>query len=175
MTMIDNGVQGAKRQAIKNDPMLQIIIRVAEKYPDDHLATKHAREFQQIIESHKDSIDLLNQVFEYYWVNNAKRVVKKPMTRAEKAAKSAQIKARLERKRFEVELGVQAEAQKMFLDMAMPNGKALRDCTGRELKEMEPKISKTLKFLVRTIKPTQSVGSVYNSNQALLAAAKVSK
>lgn len=174
MTMIDNGVQGAKRQAVKNDPLLQIVVDIIAKNPKkDHLSTKLAREFQAQVERHKDSIDLTNRVFEYFYVNTAHRVTKKPPTAEERAARKAQTASRVDRHRRQITMKIEAKAKSMFLDMVMPNNKSLRECTGSELRVMEPKLAKTMKFLVDTIKPRQTVGSVYATNKELLAAAKV--
>lgn len=177
MSMIDNGVQGAKRQASKRDPLLKIAHEIldplSKREKESGRAAKYARRFQEAVAKHPDSIELTNMVFEYMWVILYNRATKKAPTAAERAASRAATARRIESHKQSIRLKIEAKAGEMVLDMVMPNGKALRECTGSDLKVMAPKIDKALTFLVRTLKPRQTVGSVYATNEELLAAAKV--
>lgn len=178
MTIIDDGVQGAKRQSMKNDPLLKVVRGVIDSIPakekDNMRHTKYARRFQDAIEKHPDSIDLTNSIFEYMWVRLVNRATKKPMTAVEKKEARAESLARVERNARVIDMGIQARAQKMFLGMTMPNGKELGACSFKEVRVMYPNTNKTMRFLVNSpAKDRQIVGEVYKTNEELLAAAKV--
>lgn len=174
MTMPDDGIQGAKRLAMNNDVLLNIVLSVIEGRPRnaDPYSSQLARRFQEEIENHPDTVDLTSQIFEYFYVNNARRALREKPTKAEREAARERSDARVLAKQREMDNRTDARAHKMFLDMLMPNGKTLRDCTGNDLRKMEPRIAKTMKHLAKTLKPRQKVGDVYTTNEELLAAAK---
>jgi hypothetical protein len=59
-----------------------------------------------------------------------------------------------------VERVIEQKAQIILLDWILPNGKALRDCTGRECKQMSSKMGTWLGKIAERVKPTELVGKV---------------
>ena len=59
-----------------------------------------------------------------------------------------------------MEKAIEAKAQIILLDLVLPNGKALRDCTGRDCKQMSGKMGGWLQKIAERVKPTQFVGDV---------------
>ena len=57
-----------------------------------------------------------------------------------------------------VSSAIKAKAM-VLLDLVMTNGKALRDCTGKDLRQM-PKMDGLVQRLIERVKPTQKVGDV---------------
>ena len=67
--------------------------------------------------------------------------------------KAAELKQR-------VEQVIEKKAQIILLDWILPNGKALRDCTGRDCLKMSNKVGTWLRKVSDHVKPTELVGSV---------------
>lgn len=174
MSMIDHGTQGAKRQAMTHDPLLKIARDVLEnvKPGDEPRGLQYARMFQDAINEHEDSADLTESVFAYMWAILVNRATKEAPSPEEREAGKIARKNRVEAAKRVITQNIDARAHQMFLDMMMPNGKALRECTGNDLRKMEPRIAKTMKHLAKTLKPRQKVGDIYTTNEELLAAAK---
>lgn len=51
-----------------------------------------------------------------------------------------------------------AQVQIMLLDLELPNGKALRDCTGSECRKLSRRMSPWLKKVADAVRPRQKVG-----------------
>lgn len=59
-----------------------------------------------------------------------------------------------------VDQAVEKKAEIMLLSWVLPNGKALRDCTGRECRQMSGRVGGWLRKVSDRVKPTQIVGNV---------------
>jgi len=86
-------------------------------------------------------------------------------TRAElkkKAQETIEKKAVALRQRMTTVIEEKAEekAQLILLDWILPNGKPLRDCTGRECRQMSGRVGGWLRKISDRIKPTDLVGKV---------------
>jgi hypothetical protein len=89
------------------------------------------------------------------------RVAKRYATRAERQAareqKAEQLKARAAQT---IETKAEEKAQIILLDLVLPNGKPLRDCTGRECKEMSGTVGAWLQRIGKRVKAAEVVGNV---------------
>jgi hypothetical protein len=100
-----------------------------------------------------------------YWLDNNYRALladypepEKDLTpRAERKAEKGRIAAAMKQK---VEQAIEQKAQIILLDWVLPNGKALRDCTGRDCRQMSGTVGTWLRKIADRIKPTELVGSV---------------
>lgn len=75
------------------------------------------------------------------------------------AAKAEKERATAEMKQ-KVEEVIKQKAQIILLDWVLPNGKALRDCTGRECRQMSRMVGTWLQKVADRLKPAELVGSV---------------
>lgn len=101
-----------------------------------------------------------------YWLDNNYRTLladypepeKGDITpRAERKAEKEKTAAAMKGK---VEEAIKQKAQLILLDWVLPNGKALRDCTGRDCRQMSRTVGTWLQKVADRVKPTETVGSV---------------
>jgi hypothetical protein len=107
-------------------------------------------------------------VYEYWFTNNynsmladypetdeeiGKRETSKQTAQAVKEKVAAELKQKVQK-------AIEQKAQIILLDWVLPNGKALRDCTGSECKQMSGKMGTWLQKIAQRVKPTQLVGAV---------------
>jgi hypothetical protein len=104
-----------------------------------------------------------------YWLDNNYRSLladypepdKEVTSRAERKqaaqAEKEKIAAELKQK---VEKAIEQKAQIILLDWVLPNGKALRDCTGRDCRQMSRTVGTWLQKVADRVKPSELVGSV---------------
>jgi hypothetical protein len=78
---------------------------------------------------------------------------KREKRKAEKEKTTAAMKAK-------VEEAIKQKAQIILLDWVLPNDKALRDCTGRECRQMSRTVGTWLQKIADRVKPTEIVGNV---------------
>lgn len=171
MTIIDNGVQGNKRQSTKPNPM-PIVISIVEdqRKGTDLFGSKLAREFRDRVESDPNSEELIDIVWEYYWANAVQRCTKEAPTLEQRNAKRTARAAAVERVKAEVRSKIDAKAKRMYLEMLMPNGKQLRDCTREQLASMEPERVTIMQGLLKRLKPRQKPSALFATNEELVAA-----
>ena len=70
----------------------------------------------------------------------------------------AKVKAKVRAKIVE-------KAQMILLDMKLPNGKALRDCTGADCAKLGPAMGEWLSNISGEVKPRQKVGDVLSEER----------
>lgn len=100
-----------------------------------------------------------------YWLDNNYRsmladypepgeeIAQRVKRQAEREKTTAVLKERVEKT-------IEAKAQIMLLDWVLPNGKPLRDCTGRDCKQMSGMVGGWLQKIAQRVKPTQKVGDI---------------
>jgi hypothetical protein len=123
------GTTGAKRTSWEHYNPRDLLLRLVRDYPnaDDKTLARHLRDCVL-----GDDQEYLLPIL-LYFVRNNKRALEEPETRVrrmhvrdtEKHTRVAQIRNRLTEH-------VREEAERILLDLEMPNGKPLRDCTGRD-------------------------------------------
>lgn len=173
MSILDEGVQSAKRQTIKLDPLLQLCQKVWEDRPrgiDDPLGPKMVARFREAVEEDPEYETFLAVIYDGAWARMYARISKTPPTQAEKAAAQKDRVARVERMKLEISNKLDAKVQMMFLDMVMANGKTLRACTRGELVKLKPKQDKVIAGILRTLKKSSDVvGERFKTNDELAA------
>lgn len=123
MTSLDTGTYGAKVQSWKRANPRDLLKRLIEEQPRADKETLF-KAFRDQVRG-DDGEDFLDSIIEYWFANNYHSLTERPSPAPSKAAKRARVE--------EIKATIKARAAKMILlDMVLPNGKPLRDCTGRE-------------------------------------------
>jgi hypothetical protein len=155
MTSLDLGVIGAKRQSWKTNPQ-ELLRRIMEQNPTASRS--------DIFNEFKTALDkrpaCLEGVIEYWFSNYFRRldgVNPKERDRLRDKEKD-RLGSALDGKLKEY-------AGIVLLEMLMPNGKKLRDCTGAECKELSSKIGAWLLRVSKQVKPDALVGDVLTEKQ----------
>lgn len=159
------GKLGATRQSWnRNSPreVLKALINTHPRESESELLRIFTDEIRQN-EGHVDAI------IEYWFTNNLRSMRRAEPSvdlvrarAAERQAKITELKQVVERV---IEHKAEAKAQIKMLALIMPNGKALKDCTGRDCKELSVKVGPWLAALGKQIKPTQVVGAALTETQ----------
>lgn len=101
---------------------------------------------------------VIREALRLFAFHKSNAVFRKRHDRVARGATLKQLKVRLADQ-------VEERAKTLLLDMAMPNGKQLRDCTGADCERMSQTVSPWLARLARRVRPRQHVGSVFNEEQ----------
>ena len=148
MTMVDAGIYGAKRQTWKKNPR-ELLKQLIDKLGPDEEAVRE--KFAAKVQNDPDCID---PIIDYWFANNYRSIVhlNRPVDFGRQRAESqtvltsAAVKAIKDR-----------ATQMVLLDMTiLPNGKPLRDCTGKDC----AKAGGWLGRIAAKIKPGDIVGAV---------------
>ena len=142
------GITGAKRTSWEHYNPRDIILRLFREYPaaDDKVIARHLRDA------------VLGDEPEYllpcllHVVTNIRAAHERPSRKRQTATSAehiAQVKGRVADR-------VREEAEKMLLDLEMPNGKPLRDCTGSDC----ARFGGWFKRLADKVGPRKLVGNV---------------
>lgn len=147
MTNIDTGTYGAKRQSYRKASPRDLLKRVMEEN-----ARANEQKLQKIFaDSVRQDEDYIDAIIEYWFANNYRSLVHKPpqATQAVKAERAARVEV--------VKKTIKAAATRMvLLEMILPNGKPLKDCTGKDC----AKAGGWLAAIAGKVKPAQKVGLV---------------
>jgi hypothetical protein len=151
---IDIGSYGAKRQSTRRASPRDILLTLLKQHPAGSERVLLGLFTEKVIERR----DYLDVIIEYWFTNNYRSLFKKTMSPDEQAKRAEEFRI----KREEVKAEIKRRATRMvLLDLAMPNGKALRDCTGRDCKKAGGWFTK----LAKMIKPDDVVGKVLSETQ----------
>lgn len=124
MTHLDTGTLGAKVQSWRKDNPRSLLKRMMEESPRAS-KEKILREFSDYVRS-EAGVDYLDTIIEYWFSNNWHSLAEKPESLlariAERKTKTESLKETIKKR----------AVQMVLLDLTMPNGKALRYCTGRD-------------------------------------------
>lgn len=156
MTHIDPGVYGAKRATWRSTNPRELLSRIIAAGGDD--ATWRALFWDEIADSnngHKDpQWDQLFAIAQY-WLDLNIRAVAPRSARTSAASKpAAEIKEQIVKR-------IEQEAKLILLDLMMPNGKTLGQCTGQDCRRMGGWVLKIAKAV-----PTKSkVSDVLSETQ----------
>jgi hypothetical protein len=167
MTNIDVGYLGAKVQSWRRVSPRELLKRQLEENPR-MTRQESFKLFLDDIRGLDDAEDYFAVMAEYWHTNNYNSLVAPP-TPQEKAEQAVKRKQARSKAKADVKKIIRRKAELMLLDMVMPNGKELSECTGRECLRFGPKLGKFLTKLGETLQPRQKVGEVYRTNDELLA------
>ncbi|GEM_PF-5131432 len=160
MTSLDTGVYGAKVQSWRRSNPRDLLKRLIEENPGADKATIH-KTFRDEVRG-EDGEEYLDSVIEYWFSNNYHSLVD-PAPRRERPA--AQKTDRVAEIREKVKTRIRQEAQIILLDMVLPNGKPLRECTGTECSQLGTKVGAWLTKIAGKVKPSEVVGDVLDEAQ----------
>lgn len=151
MNLQEIGTTGAKRQSFRTPSPRELLRNLIEALPaasEDILL----RRFTDIA---MGDDDLIMVILEYWFTNNLRSLKTRPINIA--SSKLAE-QARAETMRQRIDETINQRARVILLTMVMPNGKMLRDCSGRECSALSKKIGPWLKAIAAKIGPTRLVG-----------------
>lgn len=162
-----NNQKGATRQTRRRPVLRPVLKEMMDKVDDPH-----TNEDRELIK--KQFLQFMNSAageayretaFSYWFDNNYRSLLtdypeseSEQMERKE-TAKNVREKTAAELKQ-RVEKAIEQKAQIILLDWVLPNGKALRDCTGRDCKQMSGQVGGWLRKISDRVKPTELVGKV---------------
>ncbi|MUO30825.1 MULTISPECIES: hypothetical protein [Rhizobium/Agrobacterium group] len=155
--MLDAGTYGAKVQSWKRYNPRELLIRVM----DDHAGADK----QAILSALRDALllddgpDYLDAIIEYWFSNNYNSIVTRPSLTVERKT-TVSLKARADTLKAKVKAKIIEEAKMILMDMIMPNGKPLRDCTARDCEAA----GGWLQSLASLVPPDEKVGSALTEN-----------
>jgi hypothetical protein len=131
-TQIDTGITGAKRQSWRKANPRDILKRLLDA--DTELSEDEARNecWEKI---HKDE-GLLRSVYDYWFDNNYRSLVKPAPTPGAAQRRKAAVDAIAQNIGAQIEQKIEARVKIALLDMTLPTGKALRHSTREELTEL---------------------------------------
>lgn len=153
MTHVDVGVTGAKRQSFDRTNPRDLLIRVIEENPGAGEAG-WLRLFNDAVDNHEDS-GAYDKVMRGYWFANNVRSLS-PVRKLSPQKRRARAMARTT-----AVAAIKERIISISLDFIMPNGKALRDNTGKDCAQVGGLCAK----LVKRVKPNEKVGSVLSEAQ----------
>jgi type I site-specific restriction endonuclease len=134
MVHMDLGTTGAKRQSWRKDNPRELLKRLVEENPQaDNEELFH--KFRVALA--KGSDELNESVERYYFDNNIRSLMEKPLVTKQKREQMEREREKIaERIEKKIEEKIDEAATRKLLDAIMPNEKPLRDCTGSECKQM---------------------------------------
>jgi hypothetical protein len=153
MTYLDTGVQGAKRQSMHTTSPRSLLLKLIEENP----SMDEKELLDQYTKAVRDNYTYLDPIVEYWFANNYHSLMRQrqtPETREEKTARAIAVE--------NVKETIKQRATRMvLLDLVQPNGKALRDCTGKDC----TKFGGWLANIAKKVKPTEKVGDVLSESE----------
>jgi hypothetical protein len=174
MTMTEiypNTQRGATRQTRRRPALRPVLKEMMDAVDDPHSPEDRATIKAQFLQFMHSSAGNPHRETAYsYWLDNNYRALladypepnqdDTPSPEERKQTAQAEKRKIEEELKQKVESAIKQKAQIILLDMVLPNGKALRDCTGRECKQMGGKMGTWLGKIAERVKPTELVGSV---------------
>ena len=158
MTMVDTGTTGAKRQSWHAANPRDLLKQLVERHPN----WNKERLLREFTDNVVDNRKYMDAIIEYWFANNYHSLVERPpQPSAHKARKERSVGALT----MEIEAAVERKAEIKLLEMIMPNGKPLRDCTGGECIKLSSKIGGWLLRISKRVSKNQTVGEALNETQ----------
>jgi len=161
MTFIDTGVRGATGQSWRGANPRDLLRRVI----DDNPGSDRVSLFRLFVDKLKeeDDGDHMETIIEYWFANNYHSLIAARSGAA--ANQSGRAAATAERDRWvagtteKLRERIAEEASIVLLDMLMPNGKHLAECTGEECAALASQLGNWLRKVARRVKPEETVGA----------------
>jgi hypothetical protein len=159
------GKQGAKRQSTFASNPRDVLNRLMDKYPN-----KTERELRPKVKAHiLDNPDYVSAIFEYWYANNYNSLrderrernvspVERQQKTEQKAAMAAEKVVRMEKTKQQFKARA---VEFVLLDLMMPNGKVLGDCTGADC----AKAGGWLTAIAERIRPDDIVSRMLSEDQ----------
>jgi hypothetical protein len=174
MTLLEVGRTGASKQSWRHGPR-ELLKSLMDEAKDPHEGKALFKDFLPLIlpaavreafESEAEERRLVN-IIEYWFTNNHNYLCalyprpgdEKRQSEAKKvrAAKQETIREAVREK-------IKEQAELILLDWIMPNGKAIGDCTGNEVRQFGRKVTPWIAKIVARVKPTEIVRDVLSED-----------
>lgn len=159
MSMVQEaaGVQGAKRQSWRHANPRDLLINIVAK----HKGADRDYLFEEFYRAAVDNVDIIGSIIEYWFANNYHSLTKQIASDNAKTRSAARVGKMQE----ELKENIKQTAAIMLLDLMMPNGKTLRDCTGKECQSLSKKTGSWLAKIAQKIPATKKVGECLSEIQ----------
>lgn len=153
-----SGVRGAKVQTWKATNPRQLLKRIIEENPgSDRVALLHI--FRDTMWREDEAEDYVDVIVEYWFANNYHSLVG-PQPVADRVGTRRRTADMAERISERLTAKIAEEAKIALLEMVLPNGKQLRQCSGAECKAMAPRIGGWLSRVAGKVGSKKLVGDV---------------
>lgn len=164
MTHIDTGIYGAKVQSWAAKNPRDVLKRLIDDNPDSDKGTVFNLFLDEV--RSEDAEEYLVVVIEYWFANNYNSLAQTPdHKRIMSKELFAERQARVEAVKSKIKSSIQKQAQILLLDMMMPNGKTLGECTGRECTGLGNKVGGWLACVAAELKADERVVDVLSEDQ----------
>jgi hypothetical protein len=176
MSLLEVGKTGASKQSWRSPGARSLLKQLMDDAKDPHNGKALFSDFLAIVlpdavrNAFENEIDerRLVAIIEYWFTNNhnslsqmyerekdVEAIEKEERQKAERAKAKETIRTAVKRR-------IKEEAELMLLDWLMPNGKAMGDCTGAEVKQFGRKVAPWLTKIAAKVKPNERVRDVLN-------------
>ena len=171
MSLMEIGKTGASKQSWRSPGPRALLKKLMDEAKDPHdgkvlfkdfLAAALPTVVRDAFDNEEDERRLVN-IIEYWFTNNHNSMIQlypKPGDEKRQAATQKERTVKQEKIRTAVREKIKEQAELMLLDWVMPNGKAIGDCTGSEVREFGRKVSPWLAKVAERVKPAQIVRDV---------------
>jgi hypothetical protein len=160
MEPLETAVRGAKIQSFRKSSPRDVLRRIISEEPD---ASK-----SQLLTMCRDEIlkdeDMVESVIEYWFSNNYHSLIG-PTARPTSFSSRQLRESRIETAKTAIVERIEERAQMILLDMIMPNGKALKECSGKECASLGKRISPWLARISKAVPPSKLVGDVLSEER----------
>lgn len=175
MTLLEIGRTGASKQSWRSPGPRALLKQLMDEAKDPHdgkvlfkdfLAAALPSPVRAAFANEDDERRLVN-IIEYWFTNNhdlMMRLYPKPGDKKLKAAEQKVLAEKEEKIRTAVREKIAEQAELMLLDWIMPNGKAMGDCTGKEVREFGRKVSPWISKIAARVKPDETVRDVLSED-----------
>lgn len=154
MEELNVGTIGAKRQSWKTHNPRDLLKEVMEAH---HGADRIAiyKLFRERLREDSEAEEYIETMIEYWFANNYYSLVGPPPRTPPNTTRSVAQSA--DKIRAAVKKKIKEGAKIALLEMMMPNGKPLKDCTGHECRELSGRVGDWLAEVARRVKARQLV------------------
>ena len=160
MEHIDRGTYGAKVQSWEYHNPRALLADIIDG--NLGLSKKEMLEVfrERVLEDEENGY--INTIIESWFSNNYNSLIRRPQ---DGIVSAYERKTTQQNVAVIVEKHIERRAKIILLDLLMPNGKELRDCTGKDCGKLGPKVGKWLWKIAEKVKPNQKVGDALSESQ----------
>jgi len=158
---LDPGVLGATAQSWDDGPreLLKRVVEANSGSDRPGLLAAYREALDDLGAEDRDA--LLATMIAYWFDNNYRRLIdgSAPSYQRSRAVANVAIATAAEHIRGRITKKIQEAASIVLMDMVLPNGKPLRDCTGVECRALAPRIGAWLASVGKRVGARQIVGA----------------
>jgi hypothetical protein len=148
-TGVDTGILGATKISWEHDSARNLLLQIIEEYPDgnNQIWAQHLRE-------RAPAEDCDWPIYLYFVTNHARALMRGPKRKRKRGKTGGAV--------------AKAKVRARLLDLLMPNGMALRDCTGQQVENFgkaDEQRGRWLQRVAAEVGPDKRVGEVLGEKQ----------